>query len=525
MSSQTDSTKRTYDTLASGNDERQPTLCDLINDGIPFRPVPRGSIKVPAHTSDHRDIKAGGLDALPFGELDNLPNILRQAGKFGRPSFLLHTLEDSKSRGPYFYATEAKIHTLVEKLFKDVLNMLAYPGKRWMEPEVALTKVKYDGRGSDFLLVLDATRRPIMIVVVQNPCIPDVLQHPQLLGQMWDFMMDVMSFFGQYHIISVSTTFEETRFHWFPHSDDFVASTAPPIQPAGPAPSLDMVQMALERELHSSAVIPHTDENLVPLLLSAVVKCMHSPHGTVPMADPRRACYRITRDGWAWASMTAETISRLTFRMTEEAQQCTGFLVIRSFFRDAERKVWLAVAEPSQQIVVVKILETEVEVEAERDCWQRVNGATAAFCTKLRESWALCAPFIVHATERDGSPVVFNFDIAEWARQYSAEAGPLPPNIAAFSARLQELGGGQDVRDVARRAIERAANAGVVHKDLAWRHIALMPVFGEQDGEQRVLRLEPALLDFGRVEVGVDPSAALQAMQQELAKMIDAFVG
>ena len=54
------------------------------------------------------------------------------------------------------------------------------------------------------------------------------------------------------------------------------------------------------------------------------------------------------------------------------------------------------------------------------------------------------------------------------------------------------------------------APLSVQHDDLAWRHIALLPVFNA--GE--VVKLRPVLIDFDRVTVGVAPAAARQAMLQ-----------
>jgi hypothetical protein len=518
MSGQSKAVKRKYDTLADADSKVAGTLFDLLTEGIPFRQFQRDATKSTGHTSDHKTIKSEGTGPYEFGILDDLEEILRQANNTRLPSALLLKFRPTRNDPTIRYNNEAKIQGYVEALLQDILELLNFAERVSIEPENALSKVKYLGKGSnraDFWVVLTSTNRPIMVVEVKSPLDPDVLLNGRVRGQVWDYLLDVMSFFGQYHVIGVSSTLRETCFHWFPHSDAYVASTT--LQPQAPAPELDMPQMAVDRELHSSALIDHTDTRLVPMLLTAIIKAMNSPHSPVPMIDVRRAYVRVSQEEWTWARITAAVANTLTFHVTEEAQDSDGFLVIKYFFRSSEKKVWLTLAEPSQQIVVAKIFATEPEARRERDLWELVNRVPEAFCTKVRESWAMCTPFAIHASEGADKTITFNFNVAEWARQSGANAGQPPASVAAFSTRLAALGSSWSVLGAAQHAIRKSAEAGVVHKDLAWRHIALLPVFDERGDVQR---LEPVLLDFGRVEEGVDREAALAQMHKSLQEML-----
>jgi hypothetical protein len=278
--------------------------------------------------------------------------------------------------------------------------------------------------------------------------------------------------------------------------------------------------MAGERILHSSATYHHTDLDLVPFLISAVVKCHSSPCAPVALADPTRPYMRMSAQGWEWAALTAEDSERLTFQVTADAAQSQSFLIVKTYCRSSEKMAWLAIAQPSQQLVVLKLFAPDgagaEEAESERALWETVNGVHAS-CFHLKNAVALCTPMVIYASQdRDSMKVYFNLDIAERCCQRGAEPGALPAQLATFSAQVQELGTGLDVRDVAQRAIERTARAGVAHRDLEWRHVALLPLFDEAGA---VIRLEPVLLDFGRVETGMEPGAALGQMQVRLEAM------
>ena len=128
--------------------------------------------------------------------------------------------------------------------------------------------------------------------------------------------------------------------------------------------------------------------------------------------------------------------------------------------------------------------------EQEGDMWRRVNDCDSAFATKLRGTPAVGMPFAIHASsDRETQQVSFNLDISHWTLQRGA--------------------------DIAAHAIERTAVRGVQYDDLAWHHVALLPVFNA--GE--VVELCPVLIDFDRVTVGVSPAAARQTMLQKLNEM------
>ena len=76
--------------------------------------------------------------------------------------------------------------------------------EQWCDTEV-LSRTSYKGANeSDFWLVVTDTKRPIMVIAVKSPDTPGVLDDPCVKGQIFDCMLDAMSFFGPTHILGVT---------------------------------------------------------------------------------------------------------------------------------------------------------------------------------------------------------------------------------------------------------------------------------------------------------------------------------
>ena len=122
-------------------------------------------------------------------------------------------------------------------------------------------------------------------------------------------------------------------------------------------------------------------------------------------------------------------------------------------------------------------------------------------------------PLALHAKVKHGK-VSVNFDLSAWCSQNGATAGKLPPQLAALSQALQDHGRSVNIRDVARRAVKKAAAAKIIHTDLEWRHVALLPKFSN-DGA-RFVGLEPILIDFGSTAESGSEQEALDEMNRRL---------
>lgn len=512
------SQKRSLKELQPGARDNQPSLHRLFSDGIPRTEFVRdGAEPSTSHFSDHPPVNDDGQCDLPFGVLEGLNDILEGADRLNRNSLLLTTLDDTE--GQLFYSNEAALQTYVGYLLRDILSALGYVKQLEVREEISLTKIKYLGKGgsnrSDFWVVLTSTGRPILIIEVKSPSTPKVLDDLRVYGQALDYMADIMSFFGQFHVFGITTTMQDFRINWFPHSDQYAAATS--IPPVVDMPALNRGEVVLNRVLHHSRLVRHDDPELLGMLASAVVKCFQSPYVQVGLIDTSRAFIRLTSTSWNWMRLKQGVVDFLTLDPTGlSAAGPTDFFILKYFFRTYEKKVWLVISQPQNRLVVAKLVPDKMIAAQEVTMWNSVNECNDAFSTVLRTVPAICTPFVIHASKSGADRRVgFDLDISHWIVQHGALPQSLPPMLAEFQDQVRRLGADLDPREIARQAIVRMAELGLQHDDLAWRHIALLPVFHEGG----VTALKPALIDFGRVTSGVEPAQARHVMFGKLAEL------
>ena len=405
----------------------------MFENSIPTTEFFRDSVSTKSRNFDHEGGNSSGSGDLPFGVLDDLNGILNKADQLHEGSCLLTRMRCKKG-SEYHHSNETAILRLVKHLFEDIVSALDYDDNLHVQPEVTLTQIKY----SEYLLISTFAGRPVMVVDTRSPRTVTLLDEPAVQGQLFDYMCEAMSFFGQHHILGVTTTMKSFRLHWFPHSDVLAAATSlPPVLARPQALPLDMCSITSDRVFHHSRVIPHDDPQLLPMLASVVIKGLHFPHAPVGAIDSHRTYLCITATGWVWSSIHTDAITTLTLELTERAASSTGFLAVKYFCRSEHRKVWLVVSPPHNQLVVLKVVDDVAAAEQEGDVWRRVNDCDSAFVTKLCGTPVVGMPFAIHAsTDKETQRVSFNLDISHWALQRGAEAQALSPQLAAFQQQV-----------------------------------------------------------------------------------------
>lgn len=115
------------------------------------------------------------------------------------------------------YASENDVAALVRTIVSDIANAIGVEIKVYSE--IAAFGVRPD------LWVMFSNNLPIGVIEVKKPDLKtsktDVLDEPTVLGEIYDFMMQLPNFYGTYPIFGMLTTMEKWRFCWFPgeHTD------------------------------------------------------------------------------------------------------------------------------------------------------------------------------------------------------------------------------------------------------------------------------------------------------------------
>lgn len=223
--------------------------------------------------------------------------------------------------------------------------------------------------------------------------------------------------------------------------------------------------------------------------------------------------------------MESQNMQNLTIGMYYNLQKTTEFTVLRHFVRSKDKLVWLAIAGDSRCIIVVKQYETadsDAKIpEKEETCWKKINRCNNVRICNVRGLQALLMPLVFTASVGRDKRVSFDVDLSRWCCQTGGTPGELPPSLAAINTQIRAaFTVWTDARVVARQALQGVANARVVHRDIEWRHFALLPIFS---GDV-VIRLEPVMIDFADCDEVASTELAMYIMKPLLDGLIAATV-
>jgi hypothetical protein len=197
-------------------------LRDLLEDGMPLLKVDKDKFTSSDYFAGHEVTAAGSKGTAPFNMLDiaTLIQILEDAAMIDSSSLTMLNMWDGRERVQVSFKNTFEINDLLRAIIRDVLVMSGYNKLVSYRPEVALGTLRFDYDSSRYWTLQTPAGRPIMIILHKDAHVMNVLDHPRVHGQAFDCLIDAMGFYGLLHMLCLTTTVEEFRFHWLPHSDE-----------------------------------------------------------------------------------------------------------------------------------------------------------------------------------------------------------------------------------------------------------------------------------------------------------------
>ena len=244
-----------------------------------------------------------------------------------------------------------------------------------------------------------------------------------------------------------------------------------------PASNTDCICVwGLRRELFCSDIYRYDHPNLVLVLASALHKMAASPITPVKDLDKERPYIFMTDHSWSWAKLTFDP-SKLQLHTGSLPQiSAKKFYFLRDWGAGGDGHCWAA-CTTSGKVMALKISrkdskeERKASLDREAAEWEKCNPGLDARVIPLNDDWALMTPYLHPLSEDDKQQ-------------------------PAVTAQLKQV-------------IQRYAQKGSKHKDLhgdPWRHVGFASPL-KKGGPLRV-----ALLDFGQVDIDVDPDTAARDM-------------
>lgn len=127
-------------------------------------------------------------------------------------------------------------------------------------------------------------------------------------------------------------------------------------------------------------------------------------------------------------------------------------------------------------------------------------------------------PFVFHCIEREDGGVHFDFEVSNWGRVPSS--GLLgDQRFDAWTTKIKEFvdrSRGITVGKALSDAVETLAHHRLVHDDLEWRHVALLPVVLCND----IIEMKSVLIDLTTVKAVETEDVARERMQRRKEELL-----
>lgn len=494
----------------SDGEAQIPTTGDLFSYGITTK-VTFSKIVSPrsGHTSDHADV--GAKRVITFGTIVGSELPTNKRGLKISSEFLEQLLEKNNR---VEYCSEADIETWVIKYLTDVLRATGLNRFVNLHQQASLAK------GKAYIWVIESKcGRPITIIEVKTIS-KDILDNDAVLGQMFDYLCRLRSSFGQCELIGMVTSLEEWRFCCVPDTEEFAISNtkiAPLVEDLSETYRMDI---STSRSILCSEIYKYSDPLLAKRVASCILKALNSHNRPVPLLSESRTYVKVMGNRWEWAP--CPSTDDINLAIPNKSQD---FIVLRNFYGGRDGHVKLAMTcTASPHLAVLKEHYIPEVRENEEKMWATLFNVEC-FSVKMFKSTAMVIPFVFHCVpcadedveDDDGISFKFDFDLARWGTENCA----IPEETTVFDKWTEKLTnflagtepGSFSPKNVALRAIELVAARGYVHRDIAWRHVGILPVT-TKEGE--VSELRPVLIDLASVELADSAHTARSEMREAL---------
>ncbi len=224
----------------------------------------------------------------------------------------------------FSWASESDIHGLVKETLQSVLKNMDLASKLTLHNELSVFEMRPD------MWIVTSEGVPVGVVEVKKPDKNNkntVLDHKNVFGQIYDYMMRLRSFFGLRYVFGIITTYAQWRVVWLDEPDTIVAAASAADQAMSLLDNRDVQkedQASLlyeddETKLEDAAVVDHSvndtrkvvftrvydsnDADLYRLLGSAISKMFRSPKNAVKLIDSTRPYLCLEEESVYWTTV------------------------------------------------------------------------------------------------------------------------------------------------------------------------------------------------------------------------------
>jgi uncharacterized protein (UPF0335 family) len=398
---------------------------------------------------------------------------------------------------------EMNIEAWTRLVFEDVIALLNLTEKIILSNQVTITLIKHL---IPDILFFEVNGRLIGVCEVKEPTMSGKNQfkdletiHPQLINQILNYLLQLMHTHGVQQPIGIITTYNEWRVCFLRESYDYVIAEDSPESYSHAKGSTFPAAEEGKIQLLTSKVYRFDDPSLIEVLAATISKIYHvqvEPPTSLTRStgEPRKFGY-VHEDHFTWTILPGKCINALTYDMP--TSQTRNFYLIQDFHGGRDGRVWLAVSDLGK-VAVVKMSHERTYVK-EAEAWKLIWGEKLAYTTTLLSANALVMPFVFHGYYQN-QKVTFRPFGAKWTGGectiddiYASEI------LVKFNESLEIYF--NNPMNAAKEALTEMAERGYAHRDLAWRHVGLMPYRVHSSSiDTTIWAVKPVLIDLHDVE-------------------------
>jgi hypothetical protein len=485
----------------------------LLHGGLTgLRLIARGNASS-THTSAHKAVSS--FEEGDFRVFDTIDE-----NKLSTPSLFLLQLQ---GRDKIFYSNEAEIEVHIRNIVQDVLVLLGIDSDVTLQYQTSLAYVTEGKRKysrSDIWVVKARSGVSIAVIEVKQPG-NSKLSNVEVLGQVFDYMSNLRNSFGQCEVFGIVTTLNKWRVVWFPDTYQFATSPLPSPPNFENLTLQFPVESTTQRSLCGSREYSWDDPLLLKLIGTVLLKSSRANYRVVQLLSSHRAYAILKKENWVWGSIPQNALNlHSSICLALPQQEPTQLLVLRQFHGGADGQVCLALTEDFNLVVVKKFHEPQI-CEKEFNMWKSVYGVNVLL-TRLVDSDCLIMPFVFPCVER-GDEFVFDFDMSCWGRDPES-SGLNDPRFDEWTAKfltctIADQSGKFTAQGALNAAVEYLIERKVVHNDIHWRHVALLPVIDSDSAI--VVEMRPLLIDLASAITVDTEQSAREQMHDRVVKLLE----
>ena len=225
---------------------------------------------------------------------------------------------------------ETSIQRLVTSVLTDVIRLAGLDDELICCEEYGLKSIRAD------IWIIRKKGIPIGVVEIKrphtHPCDSNIIDNEKVLGQLYDYMKRLESFFGISHVFGILTNYEDWRICWFANesatSDQLLTKDVQISRPKGLPDNPSMIGCELEnlsaieikspvksekRTFFSANVINRNDQSLIKTLTSLILKMYYSPVTPVELFHRQRSYIQLSESSWSWVGISPQ-VHELDFK-------------------------------------------------------------------------------------------------------------------------------------------------------------------------------------------------------------------